>query len=105
MTPKPHAIELPTCFLYTWNKTSRCHLTELNTRKTELTDIALWTASNLATVVKTDRVGILWNSLKFASGLISLAKISRSSDNLFQSRALFSVTCNEFCAFYLTGFH
>ena len=53
---------------------NRCKITgrpKGYTRQTELADISLWTTCYLATVVQTDRIGVLRDALQFASCLVS----------------------------------
>jgi hypothetical protein len=82
------------------DKTCRSHLTELNTREAELTDITLWTTGHLATVVKTNRRCVLWESLESLSSLI-VACVS----SLLKFSTLSSVLSNESLTLYLTGYH
>ena len=88
-----------------WSEDGEMVASELDTRNTELTDITLWTTSNLATIVKTDWVCILRDSLKLTSCLVCFGWIIRSCNNLFQCFALFSVTSYKLCTLNLASFH
>ena len=49
---------------YAWDQSVRCHLTELNSRNSELTNITFRTSSQFATVVHPNRIRILWQLLQ-----------------------------------------
>jgi hypothetical protein len=91
---------LPACLLDTRDETGRSHLTELDTRKTELTHISLWTTSHLATVVKTNWGSILWKSLKLLNSLIVTG-----SGTLLEFSTLSSILLNKSLTLNLTGYH
>ena len=96
---------LPAGLLYSRDETCGSHLTELDTRKTELTHVTLWTSSNLAAVVQADRVGVAWNALELACCLVCISRILGSCDNLLQCGTLLSIAGNKFGALYFAGLH
>ena len=69
-----------------------------------MTDITSGTTGQLATVVQTNRVGILGNCLELLSSLISGNRITRV-DNLLQSGTFFSIFGYKFGSFYFTSLH
>ena len=65
----------------------------------------LCSQKGIKSVAETNRVGVLGDSLKLTSCLVSLSGIFRSSDNLFKSCALFSVASDELSTLHLASLH